>query len=82
YPFFGNFDGYVLSYEHGTMKPEEGIYHVVEQMTGLKGGDILYIDDRPDNIGTGISRGWTTIHHTEPEITIGEVRRLFPAICV
>src|SRR5271168_432465 len=28
FPFFANFDGYVLSYQHGAMKPEARIYEV------------------------------------------------------
>jgi HAD superfamily hydrolase (TIGR01509 family) len=43
------------------MKPDEPIYDVVEQCTGESGAAILYIDDRPENIGTGRGRGWQTI---------------------
>src|SRR3954463_4998889 len=50
YPFFANFDGYVLSFEHGAMKPDHKLYEVVENMTGRKGSQILYLDDRLDNI--------------------------------
>jgi HAD superfamily hydrolase (TIGR01509 family) len=80
YPFFGNFDGYILSYEHGSMKPDEHIYDIVEAHAGLRGAEILYIDDRADNIGTGKARGWNTIHHSDPIATISAVERYFPAI--
>jgi HAD superfamily hydrolase (TIGR01509 family) len=43
------------------MKPDTPIYEVVEQRTGESGASILYIDDRPENIETGKSRGWQTI---------------------
>jgi len=69
YPFFANFDGYVLSYEHGSMKPESRLYEVVESMTGRRGEDLLYIDDRPENIAAGAERGWQTILQERPEAT-------------
>ena len=41
FPFFGNFDGYILSFEHGAMKPDAKLYEVVERKTGRRGADIL-----------------------------------------
>ena len=61
FPFYSVFDNYVLSFEEGNMKPDTPIYEVVEQRTGESGASILYIDDRPENIETGKSRGWQTI---------------------
>ena len=61
FPFYSQFDNYVLSYEEGGMKPDEPIYEVVEQRTGKSGAAILYIDDRLENIETGKGRGWQTI---------------------
>jgi FMN phosphatase YigB (HAD superfamily) len=75
YPFFGNFDGYILSYEHGAMKPEAKLYEVVERTSGARGGDILYIDDRPENIDAGTARGWQTILHEAPDKTRAQVER-------
>ncbi len=76
YPFFHNFDGYILSFEHRGLKPEPEIYSVVERITGCKGADLLYIDDRPENITTGQSRGWQTILQETPEKTIAAVGKL------
>lgn len=67
FPFFANFDGYIFSYEHGAMKPEQKIYEVVERMTGTAGKRILYLDDRRDNAEAGIRRGWQVIQHETPE---------------
>jgi FMN phosphatase YigB (HAD superfamily) len=63
YPFFGHFDGYILSYEHRAMKPEPAIYAVVERETRHRAAEILYIDDRHENVEQGTARGWRTIHH-------------------
>jgi HAD superfamily hydrolase (TIGR01509 family) len=76
FPFFSNFDGYVLSYEHRAMKPSPQIYEVVEKMTGQKGSAILYLDDRKENIETGLARGWQAVLHESPEKTIPIVRQL------
>ncbi len=69
YPFFENFDGYIFSYEVGAMKPHAKIYEAMEKMTGKSGADLIYIDDRPENIETGKLRGWRAILHETPEKT-------------
>lgn len=76
YPFFAYFDGYVFSFEHGAMKPAHKLYEVVEKVTGRKGSQILYLDDRLENIETGRARGWQTIHHQEPAESIAVVEKL------
>src|SRR5262249_42929387 len=67
YPFFSHFNGYILSYEHGAMKPQPKLYEVVEQMTGKKQGQIIYLDDRPENVAAGAARGWQTVVQKAPE---------------
>jgi len=69
FPFFQNFDGYIFSYEVGAMKPDAKIYSALEAMTGRRGAEILYLDDRPENIAVGAARGWRTILHETPEKT-------------
>ena len=69
FPFFRNFDGYVFSYKVKAMKPDATIYEALEKLTGRHGADILYIDDRPENVASGAARGWGTILHETPEIT-------------
>jgi len=69
YPFFSEFDGYVYSHEQGAMKPAAKIYEAVEALSGLRGADLLYIDDRAENIAAGAERGWRTVLHHDPEAT-------------
>ena len=69
FPFFKNFDDYILSYEVGAMKPQPKIYEAMEAMTGKRGADLIYIDDRPENIEAGAARGWRAILHEHPEQT-------------
>lgn len=76
YPFFSGFTGYIYSYEHQSMKPDPAIYEVVEKTSGLRGPDLLYIDDRPENIAHGNERAWQTILHHDPAVTIPKVEQL------
>lgn len=76
FPFFANFDDYVLSYEHRAMKPQAKLYEVVERVTGRRGAAILYLDDRLENIEAGRERGWQTIHHLTAGDSIARVRQL------
>jgi FMN phosphatase YigB (HAD superfamily) len=69
FPFFKNFDGYIFSYEVGGLKPQPEIYAAMETMTGKRGADLIYLDDRAENIETGLARGWRAILHESPEKT-------------
>ncbi len=76
FPFFSQFDGYVLSYQNGAMKPAAKIYEVVERETGQTGKAIVYLDDRAENVEAGLARGWQALLHETPEKTIPALRRL------
>ena len=69
FPFFLNFDGYIYSYEVKAMKPHPPIYEAMELMCGQRGADLIYMDDRAENIAGGAARGWRTILHETPEVT-------------
>lgn len=76
FPFFANFNGHILSYEHGSMKPAAPIYEVVEKYTGRKGADIFYLDDRIENIEGGAKRGWQTYVQTTPQATFEVAKKI------
>jgi FMN phosphatase YigB (HAD superfamily) len=78
FPFFKNFDGYILSYEVGAIKPQPEIYRAMEKLAGRRGADLVYLDDRPENIEAGAARGWRAILHESPEKT----RRALEAMAV
>jgi HAD superfamily hydrolase (TIGR01509 family) len=69
FPFYTHFDGYVYSYQVGAMKPEAKIYEALEKLAGRQGAEILYLDDRAENVAGGAARGWRTILHETPEKT-------------
>lgn len=76
FSFFGDFDGYVLSYEVGAMKPEAKIYEELEKLSGKQGADILYLDDRQENVDAGAARGWQVILQTDPEKSAAAMKQL------
>jgi HAD superfamily hydrolase (TIGR01509 family) len=76
FPFFSNFDGYIFSYEVGTMKPDPAIYEALEKLSGRSGADIVYLDDRPENVAGGKVRGWRAILHETPEKTRAVIEKL------
>ena len=69
FSFFRDFDGYIFSHEVGAMKPQPKIYDAMEKMSGRRGKDLIYIDDRLENIEAARPRGWRTILHETPEKT-------------
>jgi HAD superfamily hydrolase (TIGR01509 family) len=76
FPFFSNFTDYVFSFEHGVLKPNQGIYKIVEQRSGCRGAEILFLDDKPENAEAGAKRGWQTICHRSAEESIRAVGEL------
>jgi HAD superfamily hydrolase (TIGR01509 family) len=69
FPFFRDFDGYIFSYEVKAMKPDAKMYEALEKLVRRRGAEILYLDDRPENVAAGAARGWRTILHETPEKT-------------
>ena len=57
YPEFSLFDGAVLSYEVGAIKPQAEIYKHAFDAHRLDPGSTLYIDDLPENIAAGRAHG-------------------------
>jgi HAD superfamily hydrolase (TIGR01509 family) len=76
FPFYGNFDGHILSYEHGAMKPDARLYEVVERESSCRGAEILYLDDRPENIAAGKALGWQVILQETPEKSRAAIQKL------
>ena len=76
FPFYSKLDGCILSYEHGAMKPDARLYEVVERQSGRRDAEILYLDDRPENIATGAARGWQVILQESPEKSRAAVQNL------
>ena len=60
YPFLREFDRRYISGHMGVIKPDETIYAMLETDTGLSGADLIFTDDRHENIQVAAARGWQT----------------------
>jgi len=67
YPFLTNFDRLFVSGHLGMIKPDPRFYAALEAGTGFAGDDLLFADDRPENIAAAEARGWATHLFTTPE---------------
>ena len=67
----------IYSYEVRSMKPAPGIYEAMEAMAGAKGADLVYLDDRLENIEAGAARGWQALLHADPAVTVPKVSQIF-----
>ena len=76
YPFIAAFDRYFLSYQLGYMKPDPRACAAVEDAIGCRGNEIVYIDDREENVAAAVNRGWLAIHHMNPALTAAALRKL------
>lgn len=60
YPFLRTFDRDFISGHMKVIKPDPAIYQMVEEGSGLSGAELLFTDDRPDNIQAAQAHGWQT----------------------
>ena len=66
-PVLGEADAAFLSGPLGLVKPEPAFYHHLERETGYSGADLLFADDRADNLATAEALGWRVHLFTGPE---------------
>ena len=76
FPFMKDFDAHILSYEVGAMKPAARIYEVLEKLCGCRGAEVLYLDDRQENVDAGAARGWQVILQTDPAKSRAAIEQL------
>jgi 2-haloacid dehalogenase len=60
YPFLTEFDRRYVSGRMGCVKPHAIIYEMVEADCKIPPQNLLFTDDRQDNIDTAKARGWQT----------------------
>ena len=60
YPFMRQFDRDFISGHMAVIKPDAQIYQMLEDASGLSGADLIFTDDREDNIEAAKARGWNT----------------------
>lgn len=67
YPFLDEFDQAYISGHMGVIKPDPEIYQTLEDKCGVSPGNLLFTDDRIDNIMAARKRGWQGHHFTEAQ---------------
>ena len=63
-----NYDYVFLSFELASRKPEKEIFEMVQERLPFDKQDILFIDDRKDNIEVAKEFGWNTCNATGLEL--------------
>ena len=66
YPTVARIQSRFASHLLGLAKPDAAIYQAFERTTGLRGHDIVFFDDRPENVDAARLRGWRA-HRIDPE---------------
>ncbi|MDO8610720.1 MAG: HAD-IA family hydrolase [bacterium] len=65
------FDSYIISSDLKKIKPNPDIYLEVLKILKLKNNEVIFIDDKQENIDTAIQLGITSIKYTNlPELKI------------
>ena len=76
YPVLRDFDGHILSYEVGLMKPDRRIYELALQRFGIIAERAVFIDDLPANVAGAREIGLAAIQHKSFQKTRRELTRL------
>jgi 2-haloacid dehalogenase len=67
YPELGMFDQRFISGHMAVIKPSDQIYRMVEDGCGLRPENLLFTDDRQENIDAARRRGWNTHLFSDPQ---------------
>lgn len=65
-----------LSFEVGCMKPDPRIYAAAAQNAGASADQILFIDDRIENVQGAIDCGWRAIHYIDTPTLVQDLRAM------
>lgn len=67
YDFLTEFDQAYVSGQLKCIKPDAEIYQHLEQGSGWSGAELIFTDDRPENVEAAAKRGWRTHLFTTPD---------------
>jgi len=74
YELLKYFDKLILSHEVQSIKPEEKIYHAVEEASGLSPGKHFYIDDIEEYVNAAKNLGWDAVQFVDYEKLLNDLR--------
>lgn len=70
-------DGIFYSAQLGAKKPEREFFAKVQEAVGMRGEEILLIDNSLQNVEAAMKAGWQGLHWTK-DSSLGVLRSLFP----
>ena len=76
YDFLGWFEEIVVSGEEGMVKPDEDLYAVLIQRTGLDPATTVFVDDSLPNVAAAQDLGFTAVAFHNPDQLREELSRL------
>jgi putative hydrolase of the HAD superfamily len=71
----GAFEKFVLSYQIGSMKPEEKIYRAAIDAAGVPPEEIFFIDDRQENVDGALAAGIDAVLYESARQCAEELQR-------
>jgi len=74
YNFYQYFDVVVNSFDVKISKPSEKIYKITLKRLSVKPDEVVFIDDKKENVVAAIRVGMKAIHYKNPEKLIKELR--------
>jgi len=72
---FDRFDAVFFSNEEGVKKPDARAFELALERMGLPAGEVLFVDDHPDNVAAAAKLGLMTHRFEEPGPFVRELLR-------
>jgi glucose-1-phosphatase len=69
------FDGFILSYEVGHLKPAREFFEACVKATGVTAASCVFIDDLAENVDGARRAGLTAVHYVDTPTLIADLRR-------
>lgn len=74
--FIATADAVVISGEERLYKPQREIYELLERRIGLKGEELVFVDDSPANCAGAEAVGWQTVRFAGNDAAAAELERI------
>ncbi|MFJ1662401.1 HAD-IA family hydrolase [Streptomyces anthocyanicus] len=71
-------DVVVVSEQYRMRKPDPEIYELTLELLELPGSACIFVDDNPGNLAPAQKLGMTTVHATNPALTVAQLHQLIP----
>lgn len=76
YGFTSMVDVAIYTHEEGVRKPDPRIYTIASQRIGFPPSEIIFLDDRPENVDTARASGFQAILFTSTTQAIADIETL------